>query len=285
MAEVGSPANLYSSSYDSLAVLRKIYNENNTSEKILFNEFLTLYKQYLDSSVFDAVERVIPTRNKFISGIVIEPSLLERSKYQYRPMQSSLVSDWTSSLNSYDTIVAEIIPSYSQSIRSTVSQSRQHRDRLGGDYISSDSATFRNSCFSINGNFVDTGISGSISRSVYVKDVTETIVGTNYITSSLSVYRKTYSAYNVADYGTDVINGYSIDTRSYPKEHLSLKRNINRRDRVVQLSERSVAPSVFKKSSQTALTTVNQSGIQDGSSPIEIASVMRDTTTNSTLNR
>jgi hypothetical protein len=277
MQDIASPAFLYSGSYDSLARLREIYNTNNLGEKILFNEFLTLYRQYLDTSLFDTIERVIPSRNKLVSGIVIEPTVLERSKYHYRHIVASNSVPLSSSVSGYvNPIQAILIPSYTSSIPTITRDSIQQRDRFGGDFISADRAIERNSCFSIHGNYTDMTGAGPVSRSIYRMDTRDSISGHG----GLSTYSKSYVDYNFATCGTVMPGAYTLDTTSYPKEHLSLKRNGNRRNTVIQITDNSVAAVVFKKSSQTSKTTVNSNGIQDGSAPVEITHVPRETTQN-----
>lgn len=91
MDSIGAPQNQFSESYQSLNLFRKQYatslNENSGS-RTLFNELITLHKLYFNRSVFDAIKNVVPARANTLVGILIEPSILERPKYQSKPIYS-----------------------------------------------------------------------------------------------------------------------------------------------------------------------------------------------------
>jgi hypothetical protein len=90
---IGDPSNIFSGNYESLQTLRDNYNKYNLSEQVLYQEFMTLYKNYFDGSFFETVRQLLPARSKVIDGILIEPSLLERNKYQNRPIDSAIAYD------------------------------------------------------------------------------------------------------------------------------------------------------------------------------------------------
>ena len=70
----------YKTNYDSLAALRRYYYNNGNPSKILFNELFIMYQTYVDKSIFQTLINVLPGRNKIYSGILIEPSILERNR-------------------------------------------------------------------------------------------------------------------------------------------------------------------------------------------------------------
>lgn len=58
----------------------------------------TLYKFYFDKSIFETIKQLIPARNNVLSGILIEPTVLERPKYQYKRVNSEVgTMEFTSS--------------------------------------------------------------------------------------------------------------------------------------------------------------------------------------------
>lgn len=81
---IGDPGNMYSGSYDLLDQLNEFY-WNTYAYRINTNSFITFVKNLL-SSMFDQAEDLIPVRAKLLSGIVIEPHILERYKYQNKPV-------------------------------------------------------------------------------------------------------------------------------------------------------------------------------------------------------
>ena len=95
MDVIGDPSNQYSSSYDSLKILRKQYaaslNEASGSTT-LFNELITVYKLYFNRSVFEAIRNLVPARTNTLTGILVEPTILERPKYQAKPIFSEMNS-------------------------------------------------------------------------------------------------------------------------------------------------------------------------------------------------
>ncbi len=95
---IGNPSNIFVDNYESLQTLRNNYNKYNLSEQVLYQEFMTLYKNYFDGSFFETVTQLLPARSKVIDGILIEPSLLERNKYQNRPIDSAIAYDLSSSV-------------------------------------------------------------------------------------------------------------------------------------------------------------------------------------------
>jgi hypothetical protein len=95
METIGDPSNQFSSSYDSLRFYRNEFNLARTQfsgSKTLFNELSILYKLYFNRSIFDAIKNVIPSRTNILTGVLIEPTILERPKYQSKEIFGELNS-------------------------------------------------------------------------------------------------------------------------------------------------------------------------------------------------
>ncbi len=88
MELIGDPGNLYKSRYCDLISKNYEYNTNG-NKRTYFNELLTVYKFYFDKSIFGAIQNVVPARANTYTGVVVEPTLLERPKYQNRPITAS----------------------------------------------------------------------------------------------------------------------------------------------------------------------------------------------------
>ena len=88
MELIGDPANLYSDKYYDLINKNDQYNSQG-EKRTYFNEMLTVYKFYFDKSIFKAIKNVIPARANAYTGVIIEPTILERPKYQNRPLVSN----------------------------------------------------------------------------------------------------------------------------------------------------------------------------------------------------
>ena len=76
---------------------RDVRNKYNLSEQVLYQEFMTLYKNYFDGSFFETVRQLLPARSKVIDGTLIEPSLLERNKYPLPQVTSNSDITWVGS--------------------------------------------------------------------------------------------------------------------------------------------------------------------------------------------
>jgi hypothetical protein len=80
---IASPSEMYEQKYATLRNIREVYNSSG-NKKVLYNELFTLYKFYFDKSIFETIKQLIPSRNTVLTGILIEPTVLERPKYQYK---------------------------------------------------------------------------------------------------------------------------------------------------------------------------------------------------------
>lgn len=89
MEAIGNPDYQFSSSYQSLNLLRNEYStarNQYSGSKTLFNELCILYKLYFNRSVFESIKNVIPARANVYVGVLIEPTILERPKYESKPV-------------------------------------------------------------------------------------------------------------------------------------------------------------------------------------------------------
>jgi hypothetical protein len=276
MNSIGSPDQLYVDQYDSLRILRNQYNTNNLAEKVLYQEFLTLYKHYFDGSFFTTAKQLFPARAKIIDGILIEPSILERSKYQNRPIDSGVINDFNvSAFNRAYTVSSSNVPMLSSDISSNVpkngNKTTGYLNNYISNYISDASVLKRRSVFVIDGNYVDRDRTGSLHTYTAYSSSTNQLLIVNNISAS-----KQFSVYNFNLSGSQSASADSIDKTSYPKGHLSTLSYPLMSFSVIKLEQNSLSSSVFIKSQQTIYTTVNDRGIPDGSLPVEISNVNRD---------
>lgn len=84
---IGNPQDEYSDEYSDLRRLRNYYFER---FDLNFNEYIQLVR-YIDKSLFDTLESLVPARAKVSSGLLIEPHILERSKVKWRKPSSERV--------------------------------------------------------------------------------------------------------------------------------------------------------------------------------------------------
>lgn len=99
MSLIAEPSEMFEEKYRSLKNVRETYNESG-NKRTYYNEMFTLYKFYFDKSIFETVKQLIPSRNTILTGILIEPTVLERPKYQYKQINSNACeSQSTGSIN------------------------------------------------------------------------------------------------------------------------------------------------------------------------------------------
>lgn len=80
---IGDPKYLTSQNYPALQ--QRLADFAATNEKYIYpQEFYTTYRFYIDFSVFDYISKVVPNRAALKRGLLIEPSVLERKKFNYK---------------------------------------------------------------------------------------------------------------------------------------------------------------------------------------------------------
>lgn len=87
---IGDPSELYNKTYSGFNEIKNLFFKNGFG-RIDFSYYLSILESYLDPSLFKNIEKIIPARTLLVSGLVVEPSLLERSKIQRRPIDNELV--------------------------------------------------------------------------------------------------------------------------------------------------------------------------------------------------
>lgn len=276
MDKIGNPNELYNSDYNALRILRNDYNVKNLSEKVLYQEFLTLYKHYFDGSFFTTARQLFPARSKIIDGILIEPNILERSKYQNRPIDSGILNDFNvTAYNKSYSISGSNIETRQCEISSNIAKNGNettgHLNNYISNYISDANVIKRQSVFVIGGNYMDRDYTGSLKPYItYNSSNTEHLI-INENTSS-----KDFIQYNFKLSGSEVISSENLDTISYPKGHYATLERALSSFTVNKLEQNSSTSSIFIRSQQTVSTTVNDRGILDGSLPVEISNVNRN---------
>ena len=109
---IGDPSDEYRDEYKSLSTLRNYYFDR---YDLNFNEYVQLVR-YIDKSLFDTLESLVPARAKVSSGLLIEPHILERSKVKWsKPtatedsLETSIdVESHTNVISTYDVVDSKI---------------------------------------------------------------------------------------------------------------------------------------------------------------------------------
>ena len=257
---IGDPSYLYSASYSGLSQLRTDYNGQNVAEPVLYQEFFTVYKSYIDSSFFDSVKQLIPARSKLIVGTLIEQSILERNKYQNQPVQAQILNiiDISPKAPLY-TISSAAISVFTSSLAASVqSTGVSDNSLIPTKYISDDVASKRLSVLSINGAYFHYNGNNYGAEYVFKNEKLEYYPNYTPLNSAF-----TYATGSKYEYNFTANPSYfqtsTQDIALYPVGHYSRTRR-----------------GIGQSFTTTSANTVDSSGSLDGSSPIQLVAVNKN---------
>jgi hypothetical protein len=101
---IGAPADEYRDEYRELSNLREYYFERLDRD---IYEYINLVR-YIDKSLFDVLEDLVPARAKVSKGLLIEPHLLERSKTRWtKPVSEKANYDGSINIDETNNIESE----------------------------------------------------------------------------------------------------------------------------------------------------------------------------------
>jgi hypothetical protein len=305
--ELGDPRLEFSQSYSPLDLYRSTYYEAGdppSTGRLLYQEFTTIYKVYFDSSIFESIRNVIAARNKLLTGILIEPTILERTKFPLKPINMELVETDVTYSDIVNTNDAENISIwrndqyYNPDVVGTLDkfvdkpgiQANPYSDTIGlnnnfgGNYISD---------VSTDQELILCGENNGSGLYITYLDFKVTDPSQNYINNTRSLpyyiwsipYSASVESYDVDDqvhhyYKTfqkiiaTPISAYStyasIGTPNpgCTKNYLGHRNNVFTSDSVKILSGDGTHYGVFKRNGQTSDYTVDHCGDPDKTSPI-----------------
>ncbi len=84
---IGDPQDIFKSRYDDLDVLNNAYFDKYPT-KTDFNAFIRVIKNY-DQSFFNQLKSLLPARVNATIGVLVEPHVLDRSRYAWKPLSQS----------------------------------------------------------------------------------------------------------------------------------------------------------------------------------------------------
>ena len=299
---IGNPAYLTSQSYPELKTLQREFAKLN--EKYIYpQEFLSTYKFYIDFSIFDFIKKLTPQRATLKRGILLEPSIFERVKFNYRNVDVTALdpdnplasSSSLITFNNYATFTSSLINTNDTSSYGVVSL-------IETNDIDTDNDQYNYSMFEINPSYdVRDFVYSKYGKDIgvdkdgpYIKDITKINKNDYYLMTNNrppSVVGFTSSYFAVQTIGSGSITGSSVykdlykgDMDSgYSKRHLSkfvfagsrnryraVSGSIYRISNGVKLdkSKGQLTYYSFTKGKNDYTRTVNRSGLPNGSSPI-----------------
>lgn len=299
---IGNPSYLTSQSYPELKVLQKDFSKLN--QKYVYpQEFLSTYKFYIDFSIFDFIKKLTPQRATLKRGILLEPSIFERKKFNYRNVGVTALDPDNPLASSSSLITFNNRTTFTSSLLNTNDTSSYGVVRLvETNDIDTDNDQYNYSMFEINPSYdVRDFVYSKYGKDIgvdkdgpYIKDLAKVNKSSYYLMTNNklpSVVGFTSSYFEVTMLGSGSITGSSIyrdlykgDLNSgYSKRHLSkfvfagsrnryraVSGSIYRISNGVKLdkSKASLTYYSFTKGKNDYSRTVNRKGLPNGSSPI-----------------
>jgi len=96
LSQIGDPRDRYEDKFRDLYELNNFYWKKYT-RRPTYNDFIRMIKYY-DQSFFNHLKSLLPARSKPVIGILLEPHILQRDKYQWKEMSKERV-DYFSEMN------------------------------------------------------------------------------------------------------------------------------------------------------------------------------------------
>lgn len=125
-------------------VHRKNYKKFNEFRKIFFNQgfgnldyqtFINYVRSYFDKSLFKYIEKLVPHRTSIVSGILIEPSILERPKLEIKaPKQQNIRVDTGEINQKRDTVNVSVVNQLSSELVVASNGLTVYEDEFGSFY-------------------------------------------------------------------------------------------------------------------------------------------------------
>jgi len=275
VSSISDPRERFGRKYLGLEKLREYYYGENYINKILFNELFTIYKTYVDGSIFDTLKNLLPARNKVYTGLLIEPTILERNRIEEKPVNITNLHVLTASIQ-LSNILGDVDSSTISYLTNSIVDLKLYKNSfVFGDYsfegyksITDVPDLYMNNIFVDHNGLVD--VDGKkyfayskinkktvtySSDNITSSNVTKDFISVELINSGSSF--TTSSAHNILS-----------DLRNFP--HISRK-NLSLRKELYyvtgSLDDVDLPPSYFGKGRQNRFTTINESG-NDNREPI-----------------
>jgi hypothetical protein len=299
---IGDPKYLTARNYPELKLRQAEFAAAN-KKYIYPQEYYSTYKFYIDFSIFDFVKNLTPSRSTLKTGLLLEPSILERVKFNYKDADfTALNPNSTSSLMTY-----LIKPFFSCSLIDTVNSSSNTVINITSvNGIQTDRDTYNFSRFEIKDKVDDRDfIFAKYGKYIFVNtngyNVRNTI---NYSendyyqshnnTGSVVTFTSSYKSVQIIGSGSGDLNNQITGSNSlkdiyygemnsgYSQRHLSKFVRIGSRlkrqavsgsyytisNGVKTLSSGKLSYYTYTKGQNDYTTTVNRKGLPNGSSPI-----------------
>jgi len=287
---IGDPKYLTSQNYPELQARLAAFAS--TNQKYIYNqEYYTTYKFYIDFSVFDYISKVVPNRASLKRGLLIEPSVLERKKFNYKDIKYDVNGMYTASFgfdnaahlsSSYTT--GNLMPLY---VVSATDMDTDHNTYNFSRFEIPDKVDDRDFMFARYGKNVFVNSNGFNIRNTYNVPANEYY---QLVNNNGRVVGFTSSFYRVESIGSGSVTGsagftnryYGVQNSGYSQRHLSKLSlagsrysytavsgsNFSINNGVKTFSPAKLTYYPYVKGKNDSTTTINRQGLTNGSSPV-----------------
>lgn len=299
---IGDPKYLLSKNYSELKQVQESFASSN--QKYIYpQEFYTTYKFYIDFSIFDFVEKLKPSRSTLKKGLLLEPSIFERTKITYKDIITN-TTDTNNSINyinfnNFLNLTTSIVNTNNLSNNATISCSKISKLNQDNDtynysrLLIEDRIDNRDFIYSKYGKFVNMDSDGFKVRDnilYHSNDYYSLLNDNSKIIKFTASYNQVQSIgsgsgfiYNQVTGSKYLLNKYSGSLNNgYSNRHLSKFIRVGTREskRAISGSKYTITNGVKIKSSpkfgyyiytkglNTPETTVNRQGVLNGSLPV-----------------
>lgn len=105
---IGDPKYLTNQTY--YPTLNRILNEFKifNNKYIYPQEFYSTYKFYIDFSIFDFAKNLVPSRTNLLTGLLLQPSIFERKKFNYKDVKFNVDEELSIYFNNKGTLTSSL---------------------------------------------------------------------------------------------------------------------------------------------------------------------------------
>lgn len=272
---IGDPSDLYSNKYQKLEEFKRTYQKYINND-INFTTFFNSIKGYIDKSVFDQIKRSVPVGSNLTTGILIEPTILERSKIESKPVEVELHNNFKTEIQDIQKCNSELPFQEKTTVSIPQKVGKAVSENFNGEFI--DNCPDKNSYigFAINGFTVINGENYYIQVVDYCVNRQQNVTNVNTYPSSGIVEFK-----DVNDYGK-MSNTRQVFKKLSAKKYKNLSEIVfngtplngywfyHHKNHLTIPSAKTIRlgpTSTFVKNQQTEQTTIDESGNLNGDLP------------------
>ncbi len=131
---IGDPSDLYSNKYRLFEEFKRKYQKYINAD-VDFNTFFNSIKGYIDKSVFDQIKRSVPASANLVTGILIEPMMLERVKIESKPVEIEIHNNLSTKIDDIQKCQSELPFQSSMKVNVPQGQAKSVTNNFSGQFI------------------------------------------------------------------------------------------------------------------------------------------------------